>query len=90
MAVRRTYPLPPGATLLELIGAGTVFDVALVEFEGRRRVCKRVRSRLLAERIGQRAIERETQALRLVCHPAMPRLVVADQDEYGPYIIESL
>ena len=82
--------VPRGARLLEALGAGTFFEVALVEAAGRRCVCKRLRPRMRSEPAAVAALAREGEVLGRARHPSVPQLVAAGEDEAGPWLIESL
>jgi serine/threonine-protein kinase len=80
---------PQGATLVRALGAGSVFEVAVVRHEGHDRICKRLTLRMLEEPVAQHALEREEQLLRRVQHPALPELYACGQDDWGPYLVET-
>lgn len=84
-----TYAAPSGTELVRRLGAGSLFDVALVRLEKKVIVCKRLRSRVLDEPLAQAAMQREAGALTHVRHPSVPRLLTAGSDEAGPYILET-
>ncbi|MBI4702189.1 MAG: phosphotransferase [Deltaproteobacteria bacterium] len=84
-----SYPVPDGACLLRVVGAGTFCQVALVLQDGRRCACKRLRSRMLGEPAARVALEREARVLALARHDALPELVRSGADERGPFLIES-
>lgn len=83
-------PVPEGTELLEHLGAGSVFDVAVVREGGRALVCKRLCSRARGERAGRAAIVREAKALSLARHPALPALVRVGADAHGPFVLETV
>lgn len=84
-----TYPAPEGTELIRRIGAGTLFDVALVRLEKKAVVCKRLRSRMLHEPSAQAAMMREVGALGLLRHPSVPRLLSNGRDGAGAFVLES-
>lgn len=95
------YAAPEGTELVRRLGAGTMFDVALVRERaperheggggGERRtlVCKRLTSRMVREPVGRAAIVREAKALLLANHPALPAIVRVGFDPYGPFVLET-
>lgn len=83
------FVAPEGTQLLEHLGTGSVFDVALVRQEGRALICKRLSSRALREPAGRAAIVREARALSLAQHPALPALVRVGGDGHGPFVLET-
>jgi eukaryotic-like serine/threonine-protein kinase len=80
---------PTGTELLEVIGAGSVFEVAVVRHESAVVICKRLTGRTRHEPAGRAAIIREAKALSLARHPAIPRLLHAGNDAYGPFLLET-
>jgi serine/threonine protein kinase len=80
---------PPGATLVCAVGAGTVFEVAVVRRDGRELLCKRLRPRMLHEPAARHALEREAQLLERVRHRCLPELCESSADAWGPYLLES-
>jgi serine/threonine protein kinase len=83
------YPAPEGTELVRRLGAGTMFEVALVREEGRVLACKRLTSRMVREAIGRAALVREAKALGLAKHPALPEIVRVGTDEHGPFVLET-
>ncbi|NUQ79087.1 MAG: protein kinase, partial [Polyangiaceae bacterium] len=83
------YPAPEGTELIRRLGAGTMFDVALVRDEGRVLVCKRLTSRMAREAAGRAALVREAMALGLARHPALPAVVRVGRDGHGPFVLET-
>jgi eukaryotic-like serine/threonine-protein kinase len=93
------YPAPQGTELVALIGAGSVFEVALVREVSRRDgardepdhavVCKRLRPRVRDEPAGRAALAREAQLLSLARHPSLPALLRVGTDAGGPFVIET-
>ena len=82
--------LPPrGAALVRALGAGSIFEVALVTLGGEEHICKRLRSRMLSEPVARSAMEREASVLRRVRHPSLPELIDEGSDISGPYVVES-
>ncbi len=75
--------------LVRAIGAGSIFEVALVEHRGRPCICKRLKLRMLDEPAGQQAIQRETELLGAIRHPSVPQLIAAGSDERGPYVLQT-
>jgi eukaryotic-like serine/threonine-protein kinase len=86
---RVAYAVPEGAALIEAIGAGSVFDVALVRERGRALVCKRLSPRALRSVEGRAAMVREARFLSLGKHAALPELVRVGSDGHGPFVIET-
>ncbi len=84
-----TFVAPDGLRLLGTIGAGSTFEVAVVDHPRGPCVCKRLRLRMLDEPAGQAAMQRETELLRAVSHPAVPKLIDAGDDDRGPYVLQS-
>jgi serine/threonine protein kinase len=80
---------PPGAELVEPLGAGAVFQAALVREGDRHVVCKRLASRTLHEPAARAAMVREARALALAHHPALPALIRVGADAQGPFLIET-
>ena len=66
---------PAGTQLVEALGAGTVFDVAVVSEAGATLICKRLTPRAVRSPAGRAAIVREAKVLALARHPALPALV---------------
>jgi len=52
-------------------------------------VCKRLKLRMLDEPAGQGAMQRETELLGAVRHPAVPELIGAGNDDRGPYVLQT-
>lgn len=84
-----TFVPPGGATLLQLVGAGTFVEVALVRHGDRDLLCKRLRPRMANEAAARDALGREAAVLELVRHPALPELVSRGEDDWGPYVLLS-
>lgn len=87
---------PAGSELVQHLGAGTVFDVALVREPtspggalGGAWICKRLTPRVLREPAARAAIAREARALAIARHPALPVLVRVGADGHGPFVIET-
>jgi len=83
------FAAPKGTTLIAPIGAGSVFDVALVREGTRTLVCKRLTSRARGEAAGRAAIAREARFLSLARHPSLPLLRRVGSDERGPFLLET-
>ncbi|WP_437332872.1 protein kinase [Sorangium sp. So ce296] len=87
------YPAPDGTELVEHLGAGATFDVALVRLggppPGPTLVCKRLAPGALHAHAGRAAIVREAKALSLARHPALPALARVGVDRHGPFLLES-
>lgn len=85
--------VPPGMTLIEIIGAGTVFHVAVVTEGGLRDedrlICKRLRPRVRDTAAGRAAMVREARFLERARHPAVPKLLRVGADAHGPYLVET-
>jgi eukaryotic-like serine/threonine-protein kinase len=83
------YAAPAGTELVGLIGAGSVFEVALVRQAGRTLVCKRLTPPALREAAGRAAIGREARFLSLAKHPSLPSLRGVGSDAAGPFLLET-
>ncbi|WP_437827869.1 protein kinase domain-containing protein [Sorangium sp. So ce1153] len=91
------YPAPDGTELIEHLGTGATFDVALVRLGGHppgpalgpTLVCKRLAPGALHEHAGRAAMVREAKALALARHPALPALARVGADRHGPFLLES-
>ncbi|AUX45989.1 protein kinase [Sorangium cellulosum] len=94
------YPAPDGTELIEHLGTGATFDVALVRLANRppgepaaalgsTLVCKRLSPRALHTHAGRAAMIREAKALALARHPALPALARVGADRHGPFLLES-
>lgn len=84
------FHLPSGTELVEYVGAGATFDVAVVRgSDGARTIAKRVRPSLSHEEAARAALVREAQTLALIQHSAVPRLVRVGTDAAGPFVLES-
>jgi eukaryotic-like serine/threonine-protein kinase len=84
------FPAPEGTELVEPLGNGSVFDVAVVrDAADAILVCKRLTSRARGEQAGRAAIVREARFLALARHAALPRLVRIGSDAYGPFVLET-
>lgn len=84
-----SFPAPESTELVQRIGAGTIFHVAIVRADRRLLICKRLTSRAVNEPAGQAAMTREVRALSLAKHPALPSLVRAGADAHGPFLLET-
>jgi serine/threonine-protein kinase len=84
-----SYPAPEGTELVQRIGAGSVFHVAVIRAAGRVLVCKRLTTRAVNEPAGRAAIVREARVLSLAKHPALPSLVKVGTDAHGPFLLET-
>ena len=80
---------PAGTQLVEALGAGTVFDVAVVSEAGATLICKRLTPRAVRSPAGRAAIVREAKVLALARHPALPALVRVGTDAHGPFLLET-
>lgn len=83
------YAAPARTELLDILGAGSVFHVALVRADNQTLICKRLTPRMVREHAGRAAIVREARALSLAKHPALPTLVALGSDAHGPFILET-
>lgn len=83
------YPAPAGTEVIEHLGAGATFDVALVRAGDRTLVCKRLSARALRAHAGRAAMIREARALELARHPALPALAGFGADRHGPFLLET-
>jgi serine/threonine-protein kinase len=72
-----------------VLGAGSTFQVAIVERAGNRYICKRLSSRMRQEPSAQASLEREATLLARVRHPSLPELVDRGSDARGAFLIES-
>jgi serine/threonine protein kinase len=84
------FVAPDGTELERAIGAGSVFDVAVVRAGESRLVCKRLAPPVLRAAEARAAIVREAESLAAMAHPALPRLVRVGADAHGPFVIETL
>lgn len=84
-----SFVVPDGARLVRALGSGTVFEVALVERDGRRCICKRLRVRWLEEPQALQAFERACGVLERLKHPAVPVLIERGNDARGPYMLQT-
>jgi eukaryotic-like serine/threonine-protein kinase len=73
-----------------VIGAGTLFVVAEVDFGGKRAICKRLRPRFMNEPKAHAALNREARALEILRHPVVPGLIDRGSDAHGAYLIQTL
>jgi serine/threonine-protein kinase len=80
---------PSGTELVKALGAGTLFQVALVRAGDTTLICKRLTPRALLEPAGRAAIVREAKVLALARHPALPSIVRVGSDEHGPFVLET-
>src|SRR5262249_14550308 len=81
---------PPGTTLVQPLGAGSVFDVALVRDRGGRLiVAKRVAPSLKSRPEGLQALDRERLILATLGGTALPVRHGAGADDAGSYLLES-
>src|SRR4051794_1539001 len=79
---------PEGTTLVRPLGAGSVFEVALVRDEqGRELVCKRVAPRA-REASGDAALDRERDVLRAVKSPFLVEVAAWGSDARGGFVLE--
>lgn len=83
------FPAPEGTELVEVVGTGSIFHVAIVKQGSASLVCKRLLPRVRDEREARAAIVREAKALALGRHPAMPSLVRVGTDREGPFVLET-
>jgi serine/threonine protein kinase len=83
------YAAPEGTELIELVGAGTMFDVALVREGARVVICKRLVSRVIREPVAHAAFAREVGLLSRARHPVLPELIRAGEDAHGPFALET-
>lgn len=86
------YPAPDGTELVEHLGTGATFDVALVRSRSCppvTLVCKRLTPGALHAHAGRAAMVREAKALALARHPALPTLARVGTDRHGPFLLES-
>lgn len=80
---------PAESTLVRTLGAGSMFEVAVVSYLGEHCVCKRLRTSVSGELAAQKALVREETVLNLVQHPSLPRLVAGGEDAVGPYVLQT-
>jgi serine/threonine protein kinase len=83
------YAAPDGTELVEALGVGTVFDVALVREGDRTFVAKRLSTRMRGEPAARAAIVREAKLLAAVKHASLPSLVRVGADAAGPFLVET-
>jgi serine/threonine-protein kinase len=84
-----SFVLPADTRLERFLGRGSIFEVGLLRRDGLPLICKRVRSRVLAEEVAQHAYAREAAVLEITSHPAVPSLIEIGEDVAGPYLLES-
>jgi len=81
--------VPAGSVLLERLGVGSVFEVALVRDEGGRElILKRVAPQV-AQVTGKGALNRERDILRAASGVHLPELVDAGDDAAGPFLLQT-
>jgi serine/threonine protein kinase len=85
-----SFEVPEDVRLVRTFGAGSVFEVALVERGGRSCICKRLKVRLLEEPVALRAFARECEVMSSVAHPAVPELLERGSDARGPWVLQSI
>ena len=85
-----SFEAPYGANLVHALGAGSTFDVAVVERGGQRLICKRLIPRMRHEAAAHAAMDREAELLARVRHDSLPTLVDRGTDGHGPFLIESI
>jgi eukaryotic-like serine/threonine-protein kinase len=79
---------PAGTTLVRSLGAGSVFEVALlVDGRGRELVCKRAAPAARGSQ-GEAALARERDVLGAVKSPHLVELVASGSDERGGFLLE--
>lgn len=83
------FAAPEATRLVEHLGAGTTFDVALVQEGDAVLVCKRLRPRMQGEPAARAALVREAKFLALVRTPAVPIVVRVGADAHGPFVLET-
>src|SRR6187200_1515075 len=83
------FAAPAGTEIVEALGSGTVFDVALVTEGGTTLICKRLTPRALRAPAGRAAMVREAKVLAVAKHPALPALVRVGNDGHGPFLLET-
>jgi serine/threonine protein kinase len=77
--------VPSGFQLIEPLGVGTVFAVALVtDAQGRELICKRA-----ADPRFSTALERERDLLAILCGACVPELVASGHDARGGFLVET-
>jgi eukaryotic-like serine/threonine-protein kinase len=81
--------LPAGCELVEALGAGSVFEVALVRREGAVCVCKRVRAGLTTDPVARAAMAREIGALERLAGAHAPALVARGEDAAGAFWLQA-
>jgi serine/threonine protein kinase len=84
------FVAPAGATVEAIIGRGSVFEVAVVVYGGRRLVAKRPRPELRGDAAAARAVEREAAVLSLLDDRRVPAVVASGADQTGPFVLETL
>lgn len=81
---------PAGTTVEEVVGRGSVFEVAVVVSSGRRLIAKRPRPELRDNAEAASAIGREAAVLNHVHDRRVPTVEAAGVDEAGPFLLETL
>ncbi len=84
-----SFVLPAGTCLKRALGRGSVFEVALLQRGAERMVGKRLRSRMIGEKLAEHAFARECAFLGAVEHRSVPKLIEAGEDGAGPYLLQS-
>jgi serine/threonine protein kinase len=80
---------PVGTTLVQKLGVGSVFEVALVkDGQGRELVCKRSAPSARASS-GDAALDRERDVLRAARSPHLVELVAHGSDDRGGFVLET-
>ena len=83
------FVAPEGVELVDEIGTGSIFHVALVRDRGEIAVAKRLVPRVRREPAARAAMAREAMALSLANHLSLPELRRVGSDEHGPFMIQA-
>ncbi len=84
------FVAPPGTHIVRQLGAGSTFQVAIVERDGAELVAKRVRPSLVGAPLALDALAREASALSVLPPALAPALIERGADAHGGYVIEEL
>lgn len=88
--VAPSFTAPTGTELVDVVGNGSVFQVARVKQNAEVLICKRLTPRNRAEPAARAALAREATSLSMVDLPNVPRVREVGKDGHGPFVLESL
>ncbi|NUO51633.1 MAG: hypothetical protein HOV80_22485 [Polyangiaceae bacterium] len=84
------FTAPTGTTVEEIVGRGSVFEVAVVVSAGRRLIAKRPRPELRDNADAASAIKREAAVLTRLHDRRVPAIEASGVDDAGPFLLETL